>query len=164
MIDVTQAVRQLSRNAEAIRVLAGALPEEAANWSPAADIWSMKDVAEHLYNEERFDFRRHLKTMFGESPESRQHIELKSAREALDGFLLERAASMAWLRALESPDWGATIELQFGPNERFTFSAGDMLVSWVEHDNLHLRQMVELLHAWHEHVATPYSTKYAGEW
>jgi hypothetical protein len=39
-----------------------------------------------------------------------------------------------------------------------------MLVSWVEHDVLHLRQMVELLHAWNVHQAPPYALEYAGGW
>ena len=45
-----------------------------------------------------------------------------------------------------------------------TLSAGDMLVSWVEHDILHLRQMVELMHGWNVKRASPYSVQYAGGW
>ena len=84
--------------------------------------------------------------------------------------MAERGASTAWLATLQAPDraapdWDTTIQLRFGPSEETaTFSAGDMLVSWVEHDVLHLRQLVELLHAWNERQAAPYSVDYAGGW
>ena len=45
-----------------------------------------------------------------------------------------------------------------------TISTGDMLVSWVEHDILHLRQIVELMHACNVQWASPYSVMYAGGW
>ena len=55
---------------------------------------------------------------------------------------------MAYLSALQAPDWDRGEKtFRFGPSETMTLSAGDMLVSWVEHDILHLRQMVELMHA-----------------
>jgi hypothetical protein len=43
-------------------------------------------------------------------------------------------------------------------------TAGDMLTSWVAHDNLHIRQLVELRRAWIEKVSKPYRVQYAGEW
>jgi uncharacterized damage-inducible protein DinB len=165
MIDLPELIRQLDRNADAIRALVQTMPEEEATWRPAPERWAMKDVVEHLYNEERGDFRWHLKAIFGEPQEPRQWIKVESSREALDGFMGERAASIAWLQSLTSPDWDLTIVLQLGPHkEEVTFRAGDMLVSWVEHDNLHLRQMVELLHARVERLAPPYSVDYAGGW
>jgi hypothetical protein len=39
-----------------------------------------------------------------------------------------------------------------------------MLVSWVEHDILHLRQLGELMHGWNEQQTAPYSVQYAGGW
>jgi hypothetical protein len=43
-------------------------------------------------------------------------------------------------------------------------SAGDMLMSWVAHDLLHLRQLVELHYAYHKQQAQPYDIGYAGDW
>ncbi len=66
---------------------------------------------------------------------------------------------------LESPDWDVKLQVSFGSlPEIITIRAGDVLVAWVEHDYLHMRQMVELLHAWHEREAIPYSIQYAGRW
>jgi hypothetical protein len=79
--------------------------------------------------------------------------------------LQEREASLAWLKALDAPDWDYKAHASFGPNhETITLSAGDVLLSWVEHDYLHLRQMIELLHARNVKQAAPYSLNYAGGW
>ncbi|MFH1085349.1 MAG: DinB family protein [Chloroflexota bacterium] len=164
MLNLQDSIRQLASNAEAIRALAQTFSDEQAQWKPSPDIWALKEVMRHLYNEERGDFRWHLKTMRGESPPPRQHVAVEDSRQALAGFLAERETSLAWLAALEAPDWEVTTELRFGPSETITLSAGDMLVSWVEHDILHLRQMVELMHAWNEQQAAPYSVRYAGGW
>ena len=94
-----------------------------------------------------------------------EYVPVESCRQALEGFLIEREASIKWLRALKSPDWDVTSQWPFGPaGDVTTFSAGDVLLSWVEHDVLHLRQMIELLHAWNEKQAPPYSLQYAGGW
>jgi len=169
-MNLQDAIRQLTRNAEAIRALAGAFSDEHARWKPDADSWCMQEVLEHLYNEERGDFRRHLKTILGEPQPPCKYKRVDDPRQALEGLMAERAASTAWLATLQAPDraapdWDTTIQLRFGPSEETaTFSAGDMLVSWVEHDVLHLRQLVELLHAWNERQAAPYSVDYAGGW
>lgn len=164
MIDLQESIRRLAVQAEAMDALARALPDEALAWSPSPDDWSLRDLAGHLLNEERGDFRRHLKTMFGEPGQPGAPAVVEDGRQALADFMAERRASLAWLASLTTPDWEATIELHFGAGERLTLSAGDMLVSWVEHDVLHLRQMVELLHAWNVHQAPPYALEYAGGW
>jgi hypothetical protein len=83
----------------------------------------------------------------------------------LEGFLTEREASIKWLEALKTPEWEVASQWPFGPTGDVTvFKAGDVLLSWVEHDILHLRQMIELLHAWNERQAPPYSLMYAGGW
>jgi hypothetical protein len=171
MIDINEIIRQLAGNAEAMRALVQTVSDEQAQWQPNPDTWSMKQVMEHVYNEERIDFRKILKRLLnapsqqpGESPHE-EYVPVESCRQALEGFLVEREASKKWLRSLKSPDWGITSQWPFGPaGDVMTFSAGDVLLSWVEHDILHLRQMIELLHAWNEKQAPPYSLQYAGGW
>ncbi len=164
MIDLPETIRQLDSQGEAIRALAQTFTEEQAGWKPDADTWSLKEVMEHLYNEERLDFRRHLKGMFGEPKPPAQRIEVESARQGLEGFMAERQASLAYLAALREPDWGVRKEFRFGPSETMTLSTGDMLVSWVEHDILHLRQIVELMHACNAREASADAVTYAGGW
>ena len=171
MINVEEIIRQFTGNAEGMRALVQTLSNEQAQWKPNPDTWSMKEVMEHVYNEERIDFRKILKRMLnapskpaGESLQE-EYVPVESCRKALEGFLMERDASIKWLKALKSPDWDVTSQWPFGPEGVvMAFSAGDVLLSWVEHDILHLRQMIELLHAWNEKQASLYSVQYAGGW
>jgi hypothetical protein len=43
-------------------------------------------------------------------------------------------------------------------------SAGDMFASWVAHDLLHIRQLVELHWAYTTRQLQPYNVEYAGGW
>ena len=43
-------------------------------------------------------------------------------------------------------------------------TSGDMFTSWVAHDTLHMRQLVELRHALIVSLSEPHSTDYAGDW
>ena len=70
-----------------------------------------------------------------------------------------RNDALAWLDSLENPDWDTTYEAPFGE-----ITAGDMFVSWVTHDLLHLRQLVELQRSYLEEQAKPYQLDYAGDW
>lgn len=164
MINLDDVIRQLGSNAEAFRTLVQTASEDQTRWKPNADTWCMTELMEHIYNEERLDFRRHVLTMFGNPPQPLEWIRVESCHQALDGFEAERAISLAWLRTLQTPDWERTLQLPFGPNETIVITAGAMLASWVEHDYLHLRQLVELLHGWNEQQATPYAVQYAGGW
>jgi len=70
-----------------------------------------------------------------------------------------------WLKALTSPDWNLAITLTFGPSEeKLRVMAGDMLAAWLAHDNLHMRQLVELRRARLVHLSEPYDVQYAGRW
>jgi len=169
MIDVQEIVRQLAANAATMRALVQGVSDEQAQWSPNPETWSINQVMEHVYNEERLDFRKHLKEMLSDPQQpwgrfSRDdYVSVGDCRRALELFLREREASISWLETLRSPDWDRKSEIRFGPdNEAITLSAGDVLVSWVDHDLAHIRQMVKLLHAWHVNQVAPYSVEYGG--
>ena len=171
MVDLNQIITRLVSNAEAIRALVQTVSDEQARWKPDTETWSMQQVMEHVYNEERIDFRKHIKEMFHDPPlpwgnwDPQEYISVESCQGALDNFLREREASINWLKALDSPDWDCTSQASFGPEgEILVLSAGDVLTSWVAHDFLHIRQMNELLFAWNEKQASPYSVQYAGGW
>ena len=167
MINIDEIIRQLTGNAGAMRALVQTISDEQAQWKPNPDTWSMKQVMEHVYNEERIDFRKILKRMLNDpsQPSGEEYMPVESCCKALDDFLMEREASIKWLRTLKSPDWNVPSQWPFGPEGIVTtFSAGDVLLSWVEHDILHLRQVIELQHAWNEKQASPYSFMYAGGW
>lgn len=165
MVNLDTIIHQLAGNAQAMRALALNLSAEQAQWKPGPETWSMAEVMEHIYNEERVDFRKHLGEMLSVPPQPwsayrrEELIPVKDCHAALEGFLREREESIAWLRGLVSPDWEAAQPAPWG-----AMHAGDVLVSWVEHDLLHLRQMVEVLYAWNAREAAPFVVQYAGDW
>jgi hypothetical protein len=170
MIKFENVLKQLRGNAEIVRVLVQPISDEQANWKPDAQTWNMKEVMEHIYNEERIDFRKHLKEMFSTPPQPwrtfrrEELISVESCHQALANFLKERQASLEWLQSLDAPDWEIQSQATFGQDEVLTFKAGDVLGSWVAHDFLHIRQMNELLYAWNAQQVSPYSVRYAGGW
>ncbi len=165
MIQLDRIIRQMTANAEAVRSLLQNVTEEQARWRPTPETWSMFMVMHHVYNEERIDFRKHLKEIFSDPPlpweawHPEELLPVESLQQAVESFLLEREASIQWLKNLEAPDWDIQSQAPWG-----AMSAGDVLVSWEEHDYLHLRQIIEVLHALNVEGAAPYSVKYAGDW
>ena len=171
MINIEETVRQLTSNAEAIHALVQPITNEQTKWKPNPETWSMKEVMEHVYNEEMIDFRKHLQEMFHDPPLSwgefrqKEYISVETCRQALDGFLKEREASLSWLKALVLPDWDISSQAPFGPSgDVLVLRAGDVLISWVAHDFLHIRQINELLYGWNAAQGSSYSVQYAGGW
>jgi hypothetical protein len=158
-------------NADVIRAMVQPISEEQAKWKPAAESWSLHEVMDHFYREERGDFRAHLQEMFSDPPQPWGALQPAGSRsfanchQILGGFLQEREASVVWLRSLEVPNWEVAIQASFGPEQEIlTLKAGDVLISWVAHDFLHIRQLNEILYAWNMHQGTPFSVDYAGGW
>jgi hypothetical protein len=51
---------QEKRNGVVFKYLFKNISEEQARWKPGADRWSILEVINHLYDEEREDFRKRL--------------------------------------------------------------------------------------------------------
>lgn len=166
MLNLPDIIQQLTTDAEAIRVLLQGVSAKQGSWKPDPQTWSLQETMSHIYNEERVDFRKHLKEMFSDPPKpwgewrAEEQIPITSLAQGLESFLLEREASIAWLKALKSPDWERATAAPWGG----TIRAGDVLVSWAAHDFLHMRQLNELLYAWNMKQAELYEVDYAGEW
>ena len=149
--------------------LAGITPEEA-RLRPATDSWSILETLCHLYDEEREDFREHLDFILHRRNEQWHRIDPaawvtsrsyngQDLREMKEKFFAERSKSLDWLKGLSAADWDTSYTSEFG-----TMSAGEMFASWVAHDNLALRQLIELRRARLETLTKPYSIAYAGDW
>ncbi len=170
-MDLNETLLQLDHSAAAIAALAGGVTAVQARWKPAPEAWSMLEVINHLYDEEREDFRAHLQgalqqpvAQWSEIAPPRWVVERnyneRDLGASLKLFLAERAVSLSWLSHLPGEtDWQAGYELSWGK-----LSAGDLLVSWAAHDVLHLRQLAELRYAWQAQAARPFDVRYAGEW
>lgn len=163
-------IKQLAHNAERIRGLVMHIPAEQARWKPEPEVWSILEVINHLADEERLDFRVRIEyTLYrpGEVPPSidpagwvtRRAYNQRDLDSSLDDFLTERAQSLQWLKGLDNPNWDAPFKAPWGE-----ICAGDFFASWVAHDLLHMRQLVELLWAYTLPQVEPYSVQYAGEW
>lgn len=167
--DPAAASRRLEANARVFRALVDGVSAEQARWKPEPDKWSILEVVNHLADEEADDFRRRLDLTLHHPDEPwpaidppRWAVERRyNERElvpSLERFLEERERSVAWLRALEGPDWDRAHE---HPRLGAT-RAGDLLASWLAHDLIHVRQITRLHHRWLTATAGPYRTEYAG--
>lgn len=163
--------RQLTHQAETIRTLVEHIPLEQARWKPTADEWSILEVINHLYDEEREDFRQRIDYLLHRPGEEAPPIDPqgwvvdrayneRNLVTSIADFLKERKHSTAWLHNLRDPNWTASYAHPAG----FTITAQDFLVNWAAHDLLHIRQLIELQYAWHQKQAAGISLAYAGDW
>ncbi len=169
-MDFDSLYLELVDSTNMIMALLAGVSEEQARVKPDADSWSVLEVLCHLYDEEREDFREHLDFILHRQEQGWHPISppawvtergynSRNLREMKEKFFTERSKSLDWLKGLEGADWDTSYTAPFG-----SMTAGDMLASWVAHDNLHLRQLVELRRARLERISQPYSVAYAGEW
>jgi DinB superfamily len=169
-MNATQLIAELAAGEQIIRRLVEGITQAQAQARPEPDAWSVLEVVCHLYDEEREDFRQRLDYTLHKPGESWPPIDpggwvasraynQRSLEDSLAGFLAERGRSLARLRSLQAPDWDAGHETSFG-----IMKAGDILASWVAHDNLHTRQLVELRRNRLLLLVAPYNVSYAGDW
>ena len=163
-------IARFSANRQVFASLLRGVTDEQARWKPSSDKWSMLEVVNHLYDEEREDFRARLKSLLEDPqqewaaikpqqwPVERRYNERELAA-SLDNFLKEREESLAWLKGLSEPSW----ENRY-THPRGTLSAGDLLASWLAHDFLHVRQLARLHWQYVGALADPYQTAYGGPW
>lgn len=170
IMDAKFLIRQLFDDAVRIEALVRGVTPEEAHWKPDADSWSILETINHLYDEEKEDFRVRLDIILHHPDKewppidpmgwvTKRKYNERDLAESLANFLAERKASLAWLETLATVDWDTSYEAFFGP-----IRAGDMFAAWVTHDHLHMRQLVELHRALTVEKAAPYSLRYAGDW
>ena len=170
MMNPSYLIDQLGENAGRIAALVKGVSPEDMRWKPDPSSWSFLEVINHLWDEEREDFRVRLGiTLDGAGqewppidPEGWVTSRRYNARDfdlSLAGFLSEREVSLLWLRSLGDVNWDAEYEASFG-----VMRAGDLLASWLSHDYLHTRQIVELHRARGLARSGIYLAKYAGDW
>jgi hypothetical protein len=162
--------QELAGSTEMIRALLAGLTQEEAGFKPSLETWSILEVLCHFYDEEREDFREHLDFILHRQNEewhkidpqgwvvSRKYNE-QNFIEMEAKFFAERVKSLEWLKGLSIADWNITYTSPFG-----SMSAGEIFASWIAHDNLHIRQLVELHRARIENITHPYAIQYAGDW
>jgi len=162
--------QELVNSTEMIRALLAGIAQDDAKIKPTPEAWSILEVTCHLRDEERADFRARLESILNRPDESFAAIDPQgwvterkyneqNFENVKEEFFAERAKSLDWLKGLEGADWKITHTDEYGSIE-----AGEMFSCWVAHDNLHIRQLVELRRAHIERITQPYDIQYAGEW
>jgi len=169
-MDFEALYQDLAQGAEIIKALVRGVTQAEARVRPTPESWSILEVIGHLVDEERDDFRLRINYMLNRPGETwppihpgawvteRKYNE-RDLEGALNEFLAERAQSLAFLKGLESANWDTSMTTVYGERK-----AGDLLGSWVAHDLLHMRQLVELRWARLQTFTTPYDIEYAGDW
>lgn len=164
-------IQALERNATIFQSLLGGVSETFYNWKPQPDKWSLLEIVCHLHDEECEDFRARVRHVL-ERPKDpmppidpvgwvtkRRYLE-QDYEERVEKFLKERAASIAWLRSLENPQWDNVYQhATFG-----AMTAAFFLANWLAHDYLHFRQINRLRYAYLKEVLTEEALDYAGNW
>lgn len=162
--------KEFTESTDIIRALLVGISQEESRIKPKPDSWSILELLCHLYDEEREDFRPHLSFILDHDPDEWQNIDPQNwvtmRRYNQQGFVEmqgkffeERMKSMKWLKDHQQENWDPYYSSKFG-----TMSAGDLFASWIAHDNLAIRQFVELRRSRIENITKPYSIDYAGEW
>jgi hypothetical protein len=159
---------ELSNSTDTIRSLLNGITQEEAQRKPNAESWSILEVICHLHDTEREDFREHLDFILHRQDEkyhvidpqdwitSRKYNE-QDFNEMKEKFFTERSKSLEWLKGIPNSDWDITYTSEYG-----SVSAGEMFSCWIAHDNLHIRQFVELRRHRIESITKPYPLEYAG--
>ncbi len=169
-MDFERLYQDLAHGAEIIRALVLGVTQAEAQVKPTPESWSILEVVCHLGDEEREDFRQRVEFMLNRPGEAwppihpgawvteRKYNE-RDLEQSLNDFLAERGKSLVFLKGLGAANWNASTMTPFGERK-----AGDLLGSWVAHDNLHMRQLVELRRVRLQKITEPYDIRYAGEW
>jgi len=169
-MDLDYFINRFSKNLEVFAGLLSGVSLEQARWKPSPDKWSMLEVVNHLYDEEREDFRQRIKLVLADPTQIWPPIDPrnwvtargyndKELDTSLKNFFSEREQSLLWLTGLSKPNWQNS---NTGPNG--TLRAGDLLASWLAHDFLHIRQLTRLHWQYLSITVEPYQTAYGGPW
>lgn len=161
-------ISSLENSAKKIQCLLDDISVEQAKWKPHPEKWSILEVINHLYDEEKEDFRKRIdltlhfqdKDWPGIDPEgwvNAHSYYSKNYKQSVSNFIGERNKSLDWLRGLQNPEWERVYQHPIlGP-----LAAGDLLAAWATHDYLHLRQIANIQAGYLNIQASPFSTKYA---
>lgn len=142
-----------------------------ARWKPPSQNWSIIEIVRHLLDEELADFPLRIKMTLENPGEAWPSINPEiwaiernyigsDLDDSVRQFVDARQESVKWLRNLDHPNW---FEMYHHPHLG-PIRAGDLLVSWVAHDQLHVRQIAKRKYEMIERDAGAFSAGYAGGW
>ena len=165
-----QIKENLRVNRDVFKYLFQTVSDKQACWKPGRDKWSILEVINHLYDEEREDFRKRLELVLLDNSEDpwppidpegwvvQRNYNDRNLKQSLRNFFNEREKSLLWLDTMGLPDWKAAYRHpRMGP-----MSVELILANWLAHDLFHIRQVTDLQFAYLTKVVTPVSLDYSG--
>ena len=170
-MQLDRMIASLKSFGETLPQLVSNVSAEKAKWKPPSQNWSILEIVCHLVDEEVEDFRRRVQMTLEDpsqewasiNPEiwavERKYNE-QNLQEKVQAFVAERTKSIDWLEGLSGADWNKAYQHKhFGP-----MRAGDLLVAWTAHDQLHVRQIAKRKFELVRRDAGDYVADYAGDW
>lgn len=169
-MDHLKIIQSLDNNIAVFNSLLSGPDTFLHTWRYKPEKWNLLEIVCHLYDEEREDFRARIQHVFEKPEQSFPPLDPSSwvldrdyanqdYLDKLDAFLDERENSIKWLNSLSAPKWeNAFPHPKFGP-----LSGNMFLANWLEHDYLHMRQILNLKHEYLKLISGQ-DLKYAGEW
>lgn len=164
-----RVIEEFTKNKNAFKELLYGLSKDFYLWKESQDKWCLLEIVCHLYDEEREDFRARIKHVL-ENPDLpfkpidpinwvkiRKYVE-QDYNIVLQNFLFERDTSIKWLKSLSDPKWD-----NVNKHPKGNMSAKMLLVNWLAHDYLHLKQIIKLKYDYLK-VETNENLLYAGDW
>jgi hypothetical protein len=168
-MDHDKIIEQLFHHISIVKSITDGMLNRQAGWKPSREDWSVLEIINHMVDEERDDFRARLRLAL-EDPEAtwppidpegwakERNYNKRDFKQSLSNFFNERKFSVSWLKELDSPDWkSAGRHPKIGP-----MSAEQVLVNWLAHDLLHIRQILAVQWAYLAYTVDPVSLDYAG--
>ena len=164
-------IQNLEANASTFKNLLTNISTEQVNWKPSPEKWSLLEIVNHLYDEEREDFRQRIKNIFEDAQKewspiapanwvTEREYAKRDMKTSLSNFLEERKKSIEWLKSLNSPNWKAV----YNHPKLGEMSAEKLLTNWLAHDYLHIRQITFMHWSYLSHIASSTKLDYAGNW
>ncbi len=167
----SEIFERLDNNGTLFKDLFHGVSTDQIHWRPEDNKWSILEIASHLLDEEKEDFRQRIDfTLYkpGEPwppidpegwVETRKYSE-NNFMETVASFLDERDKSITWLNNLRGVDW----EKSYLHPTAGKVSAKQLLANWLAHDYLHIRQITATNYAYLLFKSSPLKLDYAGNW
>jgi hypothetical protein len=165
-----QVIRSLAKNLDLFKAQLHDKPNEEYTFKPSPDKWSMLEVACHLVDEEKEDFKIRVEYVLDDPTQplpkfnpvywvQSRNYSGQNFDDKVEELLNERTKSITWLESLQDPQWDNTYNHPtLGP-----MSAGLFLANWLAHDYIHIRQLNRLAYEFHQHQSD-IDLSYAGNW
>ncbi|MEI7555004.1 DinB family protein [Candidatus Chlorohelix sp.] len=147
-------ITQLEQTNSALVKLVNGLEDNALDFKPETDSWSIREILAHLVDDEMYVMRLRLVRIVREDlphlvphDEKKWYLHRNNSRdkleELLEDFSIQRRASLGIIQMMRESDWiREGIQPEYGQ-----FSAEKWLEKWAGHDVVHLKQISQNLAA-----------------